>query len=160
MNINIMNMNMNINYINHDFSIGDTTSIKLISVDPKFEPYKSRMTEKMFLRWIKPAISKDKISYKSVRAINFFNTLYRITIRKEENKEAYCKVEKMTINGWVVILTKEDLNTTDFNDFINKMGAMFHNKSVVEESDLQIGYSMMDDIELDFITTIILLFND
>lgn len=152
---------MNINYINHDFNTGDTTSIKLISVDPKFEAYKSRMIEKMFIRYINPSISSDKISYKSVRAIKFLATLYRITICKEENKDPYCKVEKFSnANGWVTILTREDLNVADFNEFTNKMNLTFKNKSVAEESDLQIGYSMMDDIELDFITTIILLFND
>lgn len=151
---------MKMNFINHNFGTGDTTDIKIAGADPKFEAYKSKMTEKMFLRWIKPDINQDKISYKSVRAINFLNTLYRITICKEENKEAYCKVEKMTINGWVVILTREDLNIADFTEFIDKMNSTFRNKSVAEESDLQFGYSMMDDIELDFITTIILLFND
>lgn len=151
---------MEMNFINHNFGTGDTTDIKIAGADPKFEVYKSKMTEKMFLRWIKPAINQDKMSFKSVRAINFLNTLYRITICKEENKEAYCKVEKMTINGWVVILTREDLNIVDFSEFIDKMNSTFRNKSVAEESDLQFGYSMMDDIELDFITTIILLFND
>lgn len=151
---------MEMNFINHNFGTGDTTDIKIAGTDPKFEAYKSKMTEKMFLRWIKPDINQDKISYKSVRAINFLNTLYRITICKEVSKEAYCRVEKMTISGWVVILTREDLNIADFNEFIDKMNSTFRNKSVVEESDLQFGYSMMDDIELDFITTIILLFND
>lgn len=151
---------MGMNFINHDFGTGDTTDIKIAGADPKFESYKSKMTEKMYIRWIKPAINSDKISYKSVRAINFFNILYRITIRKEENKEAYCRVEKMTINGWVVILTREDLNIADFDEFINKMASTFRNKSVAEDCDLELGFSMMDDIELDFITTIILLFND
>lgn len=151
---------MDMNFINHNFGTGDTTEIKITGADPKFEAYKSKMTEKMFIRYINPAVDSCKISYKSVRAIKFLDTLYRITIRKEEHKDPYCKVEKMTVNGWVVILTREDLNMSDFGKFTKTMTATFRNKSVAEDSDLQLGYSMMDDIELDFITSIILLFND
>lgn len=153
-------MNMEMNFINHNFGTGGTTDIRIAGADPKFEAYKRKMTEKMFIRWIKPAINQDSISYKSVRCINFLNTLYRITIHKEVNKEAYCRVEKMSVNGWIIILTREDLNIADFDEFIKKMAATFRNKTAYEECDLQFGYSMMDDIELDFITTIILLFND
>lgn len=38
------------NFINHNFGTGDTTDIRIAGADPRFESYKSKMTEKMFLR--------------------------------------------------------------------------------------------------------------
>lgn len=152
------------NFFNHSFGTSYTTNIKLAACDPNIDNYKSRMTEKMFNRWINPESSPNKLSWKSVRAISFLNTLYRITIEKKKFEDPYCKVEKMTAtNGWVTVLTEDDLIFPDFKEFTQSMRLIFSNKDTSVTNTipkLQKGYDWMDDIENDFINSIILLFND
>lgn len=160
-----MNMIMNANFFDHSYGTSYTTNIKLAACDPNINSYKMKMTEKMFDRWIKPEVSPDELSWKSVRAISFLNTLYRITIEKKKFKDPYCKVEKMTpTNGWVTVLTEDDLIFPDFKEFTDSMSLIFSNnkdKSVTTTiPELQKGYDWMDDIDNDFINSIILLFND
>lgn len=155
---------MNANFFDHGYGTSYTTNIKLAACDPNINSYKSKMTEKMFDRWIKPEVSPDELSWKSVRAISFLNTLYRITIEKKKFKDPYCKVEKMTTtNGWVTILTEDDLIFPDFKEFTDSMSLIFSNKDksvTTTIPELQKGYDWMDDIDNDFINSIILLFND
>lgn len=156
-----MNMN-NGNCIDHTFGTGSTTDFRFAGCNPRFASYKDKMTEKLFNRWIKPDVSSDRLSYKSVRVLSFNDVLYRITLRKKVNRNHEAKVEKMLpTTGWISILNEDDLNDIDFKEYTDGMNKIFDDKSVrtAEDSDYQNGYSWMDDVENDFISSIILLFN-
>ena len=149
-----MNMNMNMNVLDHSFGTSDTTSIKLTSWNPKCDSYKSRITEKLFNRWL-----TNFNSYKSVRVISFIDNLcnehlFRITLKNWHS--AIVEMFSQT-NGWVKVLDHDDLNVVDWNNYKNTLHKLMKGNYDAEEVSDEV-YSLMDEVENDFINTIILLF--
>lgn len=153
--MNIMNMNMNMNaFLDHSFGTSNTTTIKLASCNPRCDSYKSHITEKLFNRWL-----TNVNSYKSVRVISFKDNkcneqLFRITLKNWHS----AIVEMFSpINGWVKVFDHNDLNVVDWNNYKNTLDKLMKGNYDTEEISDEV-YSLMDEVENDFINTIILLF--
>ena len=147
-------MNMNMNVLDHSFGTSDTTSIKLTSCNPKYDIYKLRITEKLFNRWL-----TNFNSYKSVRVISFIDNLcnehlFRITLNNWHS--AIVEMFSLT-NGWVKVLDHNDLNVVDWDNYKNTLDKLMKGNYDAEEVSDDV-YSLMDEVENDFINTIILLF--
>ena len=153
--MNIMNMNMNMNaFLDHSFGTSNTTTIKLASCNPRCDSYKSRITEKLFNRWI-----TNVNSYKSVRVISFKDNKYNEQLFRITLKNWHSAIVEMfsQTNGWVKVFDHNDLNVVDWNNYKNTLDKLMKGNYDAEEISDEV-YSLMDEVENDFISTIILLF--